>query len=286
MTHAIDTSTQLCAVIGNPVAHSLSPAMHNAAFKAAGLNFVYLAFGVSDVGAFLTGMRAMPSFRGLSVTIPHKLAVMEHLDDIDPLARRVGSVNTVTNEGGRLIGTTTDGLGTLRAFADAGVSLAGRRVLFLGSGGAVRSVAFAFAEQAGVAGMTILGRTPANVRALVEDLRTGAGGKVEGGDLSTQVEQAMAQHDVIVQGTSVGMHGHDEGKSVVPVHCWRAEHAAFDMVYRPLKPKFILDAEAAGCRTVLGLDMLVNQAVLQFEGWTGAGAPREIMRNALLKALE
>jgi shikimate dehydrogenase len=286
MNRTIDTSTQLCAVIGNPVAHSLSPAMHNAAFEAAGLNYVYLAFGVSDVGALLTGMRAMPSFRGLSVTIPHKLAVMEHLDEIDPLARRVGSVNTVTNEGGRLIGTTTDGLGTLRAFADAGVPLAGRRVLFLGSGGAVRSVAFAFAEQGQVAGMTILGRTPANVSALAEDLRQGTGAAVAVGDLGADVEQAMVEHDVIVQGTSVGMHGHDEGKSVVPAHCWRAEHAAFDMVYRPLKPKFILDAEAAGCRTILGLDMLVNQAVLQFEGWTTVRAPREIMRNALLKALE
>lgn len=286
MSHAIDTSTQLCAVIGNPVAHSLSPAMHNAAFAAAGLNYVYLAFGVGDVGAFLTGMRAMPSFRGLSVTIPHKLAVMEHLDEIDPLARRVGSVNTVTNDGGRLIGTTTDGLGTLRAFVDAGVPLAGRRVLFLGSGGAVRSVAFAFAEQGQVAGMTILGRTPTNVASLAADLRQGTGATVSSGDLGADMERAMAEHDVIVQGTSVGMHGHDEGKSVVPAHYWRAGHAAFDMVYRPLKPKFILDAEAAGCRTILGLDMLVNQAVLQFEGWTAVSAPREIMRNALLKALE
>jgi len=281
----IDTHTQLCAVIGRPVGHSLSPAMHNAAFAAAGLNYVYLAFEVEDVAACLTGMRALPNFRGLSVTIPHKLAVMDHLDEIDALARRVGSVNTITNEGGRLIGTTTDGLGTLRAFQDAGVALAGKRVLFLGSGGAVRSVAFAFAERAEVAAITILGRTAANVAALVKNLGTATATSVVGGTLGDDLAPALETHDVIVQGTSVGMHGHDEGASLVPASLLRLEHAVFDMVYRPLKTRLIHDAEDTGCQVILGLDMLVNQAVLQFETWTDIPAPREVMREALLKAL-
>ena len=138
----IDAETQLCAVIGDPVGHSLSPAIHNAAYEALGLNFAYLAFCVKDLGAFLQGMRSIPSFRGASVTIPHKLAVMEYLDSIDPLAEKVGSVNTITNESGTLVGSTTDGPGAVRALKEAGVALEGKRVLFLGAGGAVRAVAF------------------------------------------------------------------------------------------------------------------------------------------------
>ena len=259
--------------------------MHNAAFAAAGLNYVYLAFEVENLPACLTGMRALPNFRGLSVTIPHKLAVMPHLDDIDPMAARVGSVNTITNQNGRLIGTTTDGLGTLRAFEDAGIEIAGKNVLFLGSGGAVRSVAFAFAECARPARLIILGRTAAKVASLAADIASGARVPVETGALSSDLERAMGEADIVVQGTSVGMHGHDEGESLVPAAWLRPEQAVFDMVYRPLKTRLIVEAEAAGCRTILGLEMLVNQAVLQFEAWTGVPAPRAVMRDALLQAL-
>lgn len=284
--HEIDAKTALCAVIGRPVGHSLSPAMHNAAFEATGLNYVYLAFEVEDVAACLIGMRALPNFRGLSVTIPHKLDVMPHLDAIDPIASRVGSVNTITNEKGRLIGATTDGLGTLRAFEDAGIEISGKNVLFLGSGGAVRSVAFAFAERASPARIQILGRTAEKVAVLAADIENGAGLAVETGALDTDLESALATSDIIVQGTSVGMHGHDEGESLVPAACLRPEHAVFDMVYRPLKTRLIQNAEAAGCKTILGLEMLVNQAVLQFEAWTGVAAPRTVMRDALLRALQ
>lgn len=285
MRPPIDANTRLCAVIGRPVAHSLSPAMHNAAFDAAGLNYVYLAFEVADVAACLTGMRALPGFRGLSVTIPHKLAVMEHLDEIDALARRVGSVNTIINDNGRLIGTTTDGLGTLRAFEDAGVPLKGQRVLFLGSGGAVRSVAFAFAEQAAPAEIRLLGRSREKVDALAAAVHEASGVPVAAGTLETSLEAALAECDIVVQGTSVGMHGHDEGTSLVPAAWLRPGQAVFDMVYRPLKTRLIADAEGKGCRVILGLEMLVNQAVLQFEAWTGTPAPQDVMRDALLRAL-
>lgn len=280
----IDTDTRLCAVIGNPVKHSLSPAMHNAAFADAELNYVYVAFEVADVAGCLAGMRAMPSFRGMSVTIPHKVEAMKHVDEVDALARRVGCINTVTNENGVLHGTTTDGLGTLRAFADAGVDLAGRRVLFLGTGGAVRSVAFAMAEHSGLARLSLFGRTPANVNRLAADLAD-AGAPVAMGSLSDDLAAAAAAHDVIVQGTPVGMYPDREGERIIPAACLRREHVVFDMVYRPLKTPLILDAEAAGCTAILGVDMLVNQAVLQFERWTGLPAPRAAMRGALLAAM-
>lgn len=282
----IDTSTQLCAVIGNPVGHSLSPAMHNAAFRALGLNYVYLAFEVEDVGACLAGMRALPSFRGISVTIPHKMAVLPHLDEIDALARHVGCVNTITNARGRLHGTITDGLGTLRAFAESNVSTQGRRVLFLGAGGAARAVAFAMAEEGGASAITLLGRTPARLKELAEDLRMNTHCLIDTGGIVEDLPGAMASHDIVVQGTPMGMYPDHVGVSPVAPELFRAGQIAFDMVYRPLKTCFIQHAESAGCISILGYEMLLHQAVLQFELWTGAAAPVGVMREALLKALQ
>lgn len=281
----IDARTKLCAVIGNPVEHSLSPAIHNAAFQALKLNYVYVAFHVTDVAGCLAGMRALPSFRGMSVTIPHKRAVMEHLDAVSPMAVRVGAVNTITNEGGRLAGTTTDGPGTLRAFAEAGVVLAGKRILFLGAGGAVRSVAFAMAEDANAARITVLGRTASRVKELGGDLRAKTSARIETGDLAADLVKALAEHEVIVQGTPIGMFPHAMEDSPVPYECLRADHVVFDMVYRPLKTRFIREAETAGCKTIPGVEMLLHQAALQFEQWTGAQAPLPAMRRVLLDAL-
>lgn len=285
MTRTIDTQTQLCAVIGNPVEHSLSPRMHNAAYQALGLNYVYLAFRVEDVGSCLRGMRALPTFRGMSVTIPHKVAVMEHLDEIDQLARFVGCVNTITNENGRLIGTTTDGPGALQALKESGVSLEGRRVLFLGSGGAVRAVAFAAGMQANPACITVLGRKEYAVESLCHDLASGLSVEVNSGTLSENLQDAVENHDVIIHGTPLGMYPHTMEQSVIPRELLRGHHAVFDMVYRPYKTRLIHDAEAAGCSVVLGVEMLVHQAVLQFERWTGAKAPYGHMRDTTVNAL-
>lgn len=278
--HPIDTKTQLCGVIGNPVGHSQSPRLHNAGYAALELDFVYLAFEVSDVAGCLAGMRALPNFRGLSVTIPHKLAVMEHLDELEPMAEKVGSVNTITHEGERLIGSTTDGPGAVRAFDDAGVQLLGRRVLLLGSGGAVRAVAFAIADMCSPAEITILGRTPERVSSLVEDLRAKAPGAFAAGDIEADIEGAMGDHEVIIQGTPLGMGPDRAGASCVPPETLRPGHVVFDMVYSPKRTKLIADAEAVGCTVIYGIEMLLNQAALQFERWTGKGAPLHAMRAA------
>jgi len=280
----IDAETRLCGVIGDPVEHSLSPHMHNAAFQAKGLNYVYLAFRIRDVQGCLAGMRAMPSFRGLSVTIPHKRAVMPHLDEIEPMASHVGSVNTITNENGRLVGSTTDGPGALQAFRDAGVSLDGKRVLFLGTGGAVRAVAFAVAEMTAADGLTILGRTRANVSELVGDISDKTPMTASGGSLESDLEAAMGSHDVVIQGTPVGMYP-EAGISLVPPTLFRSEQAVFDMVYRPAQTQFLRDAHSAGCTTIQGIEMLIGQAVLQFERWTGETCPVDVMRGAALQAL-
>lgn len=285
VTRAIDTSTQFCAVIGNPVGHSLSPAIHNAAFEATGLNFIYGAFQVEDVAACLRGMRAMAGFRGLSVTIPHKIAAMAEMDELDPMARRVGCINTVTNTDGRLAGSLTDGTGTLRAFREAGISLAGRRILFLGAGGAVRAVAFAFGMAPGPAAITIVARDRDKAAVLASDVGDAAGCPVYSGHLAEQIEGAVADHDIIIQGTPVGMYPRHENALCIPRGLLRRDHVVFDMVYRPLKTTLIQEAEAAGCTAILGLEMLVQQAAEQFETWTGVTAPVTVMREALLGAL-
>ena len=222
---SIDTSTKLCAVIGDPVEHSLSPTIHNAAFEALGLNYVYLAFHVTDVAEFIGGLRAMPSFVGVSVTIPHKRAVMDRLDRIDDTAQKIGSVNTITHENGALAGMSTDGPGTLRAFSDAGVELRDRNVLFLGAGGAVRAVAFAMADDAGVERITILGRNPGRVQPLIDDLVGKTSVDIGTGTFEADLETAMATHDVVIQGTPVGMHP-KPGASILPNTAWlRPEQA-------------------------------------------------------------
>lgn len=277
----IDAATTLCGIIGNPVGHSLSPRIFNAAFDASGLNCVYLAFEVTDVAGFMAGMRAMPSFRGLAVTIPHKLAVIEHLDSLDPLARKIGSVNTVTQEGGRLLGTTTDGLGALRAFDRARVDLTGRRILFLGSGGAVRAVAFTLADRSAPACITLAGRTPANVEALAGDLRAACSTRVNTAGLDGDLGELMAEHDVIIQGTPIGMQGKNGGNMPVPPETLLPNHVVFDMVYRPHRTPFVLAAERIGCTVVYGIEMLLGLAAIQFEVWTGQSAPLAAMREAV-----
>ncbi|HOE66393.1 MAG TPA: shikimate dehydrogenase [Candidatus Hydrogenedentes bacterium] len=281
----IDTATQLCAVIGNPIEHSLSPTMHNAAYAAAGLNCVYLAFKVEDLRGCLAGMRAFPSFRGMSVTIPHKVAIMDFLDEVEPMAQHVGSVNTVTHEKGRLIGSTTDGAGALRAFSDAGVSMDGKKVLFVGSGGAVRAVSFAVAEMTSAKAITILGMEREQVAGLVADLKAKAGANASGGDSATDLAEAMRDHDIVMHGTPLGMYPHNDA-TCLPKESFRRNQVVFDMVYRPFKTRLLCEAEQAGCVTIPGIHMLVNQAVLQFERWTGLPAPVEAMRSAVMPLLE
>lgn len=278
--HTIDTATKLCAVIGNPVAHSLSPRMHNAAYRAANLNFAYLAFHVENVGAFLDGVRTIPSFRGVSVTIPHKRAVMDHLDVIEPMAQHVGSVNTITNDGCKLIGSTTDGPGALRSLTEAGINLCDRRVLFLGSGGAVRAVAFAISEMTKASHVTILGRTRDNVDELVSDMHAAGCARVSGGSLADDLRDAIASSDIIVQGTSVGMEP-NQHETCVPKDMLCPGQVVFDMVYRPHETRLLREAKEAGCTIVHGIDMLLYQAALQFERWTGTSCPINAMREAV-----
>jgi shikimate dehydrogenase len=281
----IGTSTQLCAVIGNPVEHSLSPAIHNRAFQELGLDFVYLAFRVEDAKSVAMGMRALENFRGLSVTIPHKVAIIEHLDEIAEVDRQIGSVNTVVNENGKLIGSGSDGPGARMALIDSGVKLTGQRVMMLGSGGASRAIAFDLAHHAAPSSLVILGVIEDELIGLVKDLKATTGIPVFGEmlddkSLPPRVEEAQ----VIIHATPIGMHPKTDA-SLVPKELMHRDLAIMDVVYNPLKTKLLQDAESLGLQTVSGADMFVNQALFQFEIWTGQKAPREVMREVVISHL-
>ncbi len=280
----ITPSTKVCALIGDPVAHSMSPAIHNRAFAELGLDFVYVAFRVEDVAAAVTGMRALDNFHGMSVTIPHKVSIIAHLDEVAPVDRGIGSVNTVVKEGGRLKGMGSDGPGARQALADAGVSLAGKNVTILGSGGAARAVAFALAE-AKPAALFLLGVIEPELRILTNDLVTKAGASATGALLDAKtLEARLAESHVLIHCTPVGMHPDTEA-SAVPKSLLRAGLVVMDIVYNPLKTRLLADAEERGLKTISGVEMFVNQAVIQFELWTGKRAPRAVMRDVVLEHL-
>lgn len=269
-----DAKTQLCGIIGNPVEHSLSPAMHNAAFEQLGLNFAYLAFRVEDVESAIRGVRAL-GLRGLSVTVPHKVAVIPFLDAVDPVAQSIGAVNTVVNENGHLKGYNTDWTGFVRSL-EAHVPAAGRPVVLLGAGGAARAIAFGLREKG--ARLTILNRTEELEMARTLAAEIGC----PYGDLN-RIDVVTAA-DVVVNATSLGM-APLQDRTVIDAAHLRPEQTVIDIVYNPMETRFLREAKARGCRTVPGYEMLLLQGVAQFELWTGKTAPVELMRTILVKRL-
>jgi shikimate dehydrogenase len=281
----IGPSTQLCALIGNPVAHSMSPAIHNRAFSELGLDYVYVAFRVEDVRAAVRGMRALENFRGMSVTIPHKVSIIKHLDEVADVDRGIGSVNTVVNDGGRLRGSGSDGPGALQALHDAGVRVAGKHVTILGSGGAARAIAFSLATKAPPAALHLLGVIEPELEALTRDLVRKTRVNASCALLKAKTLQArLAESQVLIHCTPVGMHPKTK-QSVVPKALLHRDLAVMDIVYNPLRTQLLADAEARGLKTVSGVEMFVNQAVIQFELWTGKTAPRAAMRAVVLAHL-
>ena len=280
---SFSSNTQLCAVIGNPVGHSLSPAIHNAAFNALDLDFIYMAFPVEDVRGVLEGMRAIENFRGLSVTIPHKTEVMKYVDEISDVDRSIGSINTVIHENGKLIGLGTDGTGALKALIDNGVEVDGKNILMLGAGGASRAISFTLARKTKLAELAILDVNEALLQGLKMDLVAGTDAVIKTGAM-TDLAAAMESADIIVNCTPVGMQPNINA-SLIPAELFRAGQTVFDIVYTPLETKLLADAKSRGLKVIPGVEMFLNQAVLQFERFTGAAAPVEVMRRVVMERL-
>jgi shikimate dehydrogenase len=233
----------------------------------------------------VSGMRALENFRGLSVTIPHKVAIIEHLDEVAEVDQQIGSVNTVINEGGKLRGFGSDGPGARQALVERGVEVAGEPVLILGSGGAARAITFELAHRAAPSSLAILGVVEDELDALVRDLREKTGVNAIGELLTGEsLERYIAESRVLIHATPIGMHPRTE-ESLVPPDLMHADLAVMDIVYNPYETRLLKDAKARGLETVPGSEMFVNQATLQFEAWTRESAPKEVMRQVVLDHL-
>lgn len=264
----INGKTVLHGIMGNPVTHSLSPAMHNSAFVTTGINAVYVPFPVTDVARALEGFRAL-GVKGVSVTIPHKQAVIPYLDAIDPIAEKIGAVNTLVIDHDSIKGSNTDWLGANRALEEQ-ISIAGKNILLLGAGGSAKAIGFGLLEAG--ANVTIVSRTPASGKNLAQLLSCPWHPLSEIPDL---------QGDIVVNATSVGM-SPDDQSTLVPKTILGRFSVIMDIVYSPLQTRLLREAQESGCRVVNGLAMLLYQGVAQFELWTNQKAPVDIMRETLL----
>ncbi len=268
----IDGKTQVYGILGRPVAHSLSPAMHNAAFRELRLNAVYVAFPVTDLAQAVAGLRGL-NIHGVSVTIPFKEEIIPFLDEVDPQAARMGAVNTVVNRDSRLVGYNTDWLGAVAALKEK-TAIRNRHFLVLGAGGASRAIVFGLLEEGGHVSLTDI--DPHRAATLAGEFGVEA--------LSPEaLERCPAE--VLVNATPVGMEPQVDDIPLDPELLSRFD-LVMDIVYRPLRTRLLREAEARGCRIIDGLQMLIHQGAAQFELWTGRKAPVEVMARAAYASVE
>ena len=280
MSQAKSYLAELVGAFGDPIAENPTGVMQEAAFRALDLNWRYLTIEVhaTDLAAAVAGMRAM-SFRGINLTIPHKVEVLRHLDEIAPDARLIGAVNTVRRDGDRLVGENTDGKGFLRALQAASIDPRGRRVAILGAGGAAKAIAVELAL-AGASHITVVNRTVERGRALADGVA-----RIEGA--SSDFQPWMPNHrvpdgtEILVTATSIGLFPGFEAVPEVDFATIGPGMVVCDVIPNPPRTRFLAMAEERGATTLDGLGMLVYQGAIAFTMWTGREAPTDVMHRAL-----
>ncbi|MEK3882588.1 shikimate dehydrogenase [Paenibacillus sp. PL2-23] len=280
----IDSHTELYGVIGDPIRHSKSPIMMNRAFRETGINGVYMAFHITDdkLEHFVAGVRAM-GIRGVNVTIPHKLRIMDLLDDIHESARIIGAVNTIVNDNGKLTGYNTDGIGYVRSLKEeASPQLAGKRITVIGAGGAARGIIYALLQE-GPERVRIVNRSAQRAEELASSLSSGS--FIIEASSNDRLQEWCGDADIIINTTSVGMFPNVD-QSPVPGEWLNPGAVVSDLIYNPLQTAFLHAAAARGCQTHGGLGMFIYQGAYAFEYWTGQPAPAAAMREEVLAALQ
>lgn len=281
----INGSTTIVGVFGAPIAHTASPAMHNAAFDALKMNWRYLAFHVEppNLRGALHGARDM-GMVGINLTVPHKVAALECVDEIDPEARRLGAINTVAIEKRKLRGFNTDGYGFLKAVEeDFNFSIKGKRVLVLGAGGAGRGIAVKCALE-GAAKIIVANRTLARIAPIAREVQLTKTGFLALPLNAREIEKVIADVDLVVNATSVGL---KEGDSLgLGAGLFSPRLHVYDTVYWPAQTELLHVAEGAGAKVANGLSMLLHQGAKAFEIWTKRKAPLAVMRRALRAAVD
>ena len=272
----INAATRLCAVLGSPIRHSASPAMHNAAFAALGLNWRYLAFEVDpkNLRAANEGARAM-NFAGLNLTVPHKLLAVDMVDELDASAKTWGAVNTIKFENGRAIGFNTDADAIVTSLReDLQVELRGAKVLLLGAGGAGRTAALKLAAE-NVAELFLVNRTASKAEEIAGEIRK------QFPSVKVSVGYPKANVDLLLNATSLGLKPEVGSPLDEKQFSLKQTRAVYDMIYKPAETTLLKNAKAAGLKTANGIGMLVGQGAKAFEIWTGQPAPVAVMRRAV-----
>lgn len=280
----ISGETELYGIIGNPVAHTMSPPMHNAAFKELRLDCVYVPFLVEEAGLVnaVEGIRAM-NIKGLNVTMPHKLAIIPLLDNLDPLAEKIGAVNTVVNESGMLTGYNTDAEGFIKALLDNCIYKQGQRVVVVGAGGVSRAICFALAEHEYE--VSIINRTYIKALELADEVSHTFNKDIKAYEMNERnLKTILSGADILVNATSIGMDS-TIGKSPVEPTLLSPELFVFDTIYCPIETKLLKSAKNIGAKAIGGLDMLLWQGAIAFKLWTGFEAPFNIMKKELINIL-
>lgn len=283
----ISGRTRVYGLFGFPVGHSVSPAMHNAAFAALGLDGVYAAFPVPPEGleSAVAAIKAL-NLGGVNVTVPHKETVGSFLDQLAEEARLIGAVNTIVLEDGKLVGHNTDAGGFLRSLTEAGFSVPGTKVVVLGAGGAARAAGVQLAIS-GAGRVVFVNRTPARAEAMAELVsQQGVEAAALSWEQSGRLKQEMSSADLVVQTTTLGMHPEVESCPSVDPRWFRQGQLVYDMVYNPSRTRFLEIAGQSGATTISGSGMLLHQGALSFQLWTGREAPLAVMRQALHEALQ
>jgi shikimate dehydrogenase len=265
-------ASRLYVVIGNPIGHSLSPLMHNSALAHSGQAGCYLAFRVEDIAAAVNGIRSL-GIGGASITIPHKVSVMEYLDEVDPMAADIGAVNTIVNRDGILHGYNSDCAGAVNALSEK-TAIKGKDVAVIGAGGAARAIGFGLIQEGGT--VTIINRSSSRGEKLAGDL---------GCRFKPLSQLKTLPCQIVVNTTPIGMTPDVDSTPLSP-QLLDADMVVMDMVYNPLRTRFLKEAQSIGCATVDGVSMFVYQGAVQFELWTGKKAPVDVMRRVVLEELE
>jgi len=276
-----DTHSAIYGLIGNPVSHSISPVIHNTLFKELNFNGIYVPFKVDNIGDFIREFRGL-DVKGYSVTIPHKESVVNYLDAIDPIAKKIGAVNTIVNTGGQLVGFNTDceaaikvleGVNQVSAKYLGETYLKGKKVTLVGAGGVARAIAFGLKERQ--AQITIINRNYERAQSLARDV----------GCLVRKFDETQSlDTDILINATPVGMFP-KINETPIDKHKLKPNMIVFDTIYNPIETKLLKEAKAQGCKTINGLSMFVHQAAAQFKLWTGQMPSVEIVEAIAYKHL-
>ncbi|TXT67309.1 MAG: Shikimate dehydrogenase (NADP(+)) [Promethearchaeota archaeon] len=276
--------TKTFCLIGHPVEHSMSPTMWNPALEDLGLDYVYIAYDVypNQLERAVDGFRAL-GIRGINVTIPHKEEVIKFLDEIEPFAQKLGAINTIKNEGGYLKARNTDAEGAKKSLVDAGCDLSGKEVLLMGAGGAARAICFVLSME--VKRIVVVDIVEQKAIELANEVKEKMGAQIMGMRSNESIiKEKLQSADILINATPIGMYPKIDNTPIAK-SMLHPDLFVFDAVYNPLETKLLREAAEIGCKTLGGLDMLVNQGVLAFEWWTGETPNSELMKDKIIEFL-